>query len=121
MSSGRTIQTKTAGKAGAIGLLDLASAGGSTISTQEASLDRWAINVINTDSSNSIKAGRTGIACIPLAAGVAYRFEGCALRDVTIDDAGTQVVIAVDFSDTIQERFAAMNPKQPVIGTIGGR
>jgi len=119
MSSGRTISTKTAGKTGAIGLLDLAAAGGSTISTQEGTLDRWAINVVNTDASTTIKVGRTAIACIPIGPGVAYRFEGCALRDVTVDDGGSQVVIAVDFSDTVQERFAAMNPKQPVVGTIG--
>jgi hypothetical protein len=110
VSSGRTFSIKTAGKSGAVGLLDLTA----NIGNAESTPDRWAINVINTDSTNAIKVGRTGIACIPLAAGVAYRFEGCALRDVTIDDAGTQVVVAVDASDTVKERLSAMQPLQPI-------
>jgi hypothetical protein len=103
VSSGRTFSVTTKGQVGQFGLLDLTI----TIGAGESTPDRWAINVINTDSTNAIKVGRT-LAAIPLAAGVAYRFEGCALRDIVVNDAGTSVVIAVDASDTVEERLSKL-------------
>lgn len=104
MSSGRTFSITTKGLKQPFGLLDLTA----SIGNAESTPDRWAINVVNTDATSSINVGRSGVACIPLGPGVAYRFEGCALRDVTINDSGTQVVVAVDASDTLKERFAAL-------------
>lgn len=117
MSSGRTVSVTTKATSNPLGLSDLSA----NVQGAEATSDRWAINVINTDSANTILVGRTGIAVIPLGPGQAYRFEGCAYRDITANGQGNAVVMAVDMSDTIQERFAAMHPLKPVIGTIGGR
>jgi hypothetical protein len=105
VSSGRSFKVTTPGSANPFGLLDLAASGGATINSGEATQDRWAINVVNTDATNTILVGRTGVPVIPLGPGVAYRFEGCCYRDVTINDQGNAVVVAIDGSDTIEERF----------------
>jgi hypothetical protein len=68
-----------------------------------------------------VKVGRAGGVHIVLAAGVAYRFEGCAFRDILANGQGNAVALAVDMSDTIEERFAKMHPLQPVVGQVGKR
>jgi len=117
MSSGRTVKVSTKADSNPYGLSDL----GPNVQGPEATVDRWAINVVNTDASNTILVGRSGIAAIPLGPGVAYRFEGCAYRDITANGQGNVVVMAVDLSDSIAERFASMHPLQPVIAAVPGR
>jgi hypothetical protein len=109
VSSGRTFKITTKGQVGSFPLDDMTN----KIGQGERTVDRWAINVINTDSTNAITVGRGGECAIPLAAGVAYRFEGVTYHDICVNDNGTSVVIAVDGSDTIAERL------RPITGPPG--
>ena len=65
MSSGRTVKVSTKADSNPYGLSDL----GPNVQGPEATVDRWAINVVNTDASNTILVGRSGIAAIPLGPG----------------------------------------------------
>ncbi|MGI0129355.1 MAG: hypothetical protein ACREEC_04275 [Thermoplasmata archaeon] len=103
-SSGRSFQVTTSGIAGASGLASLTP----DIGAAELTPDRWAINVQNTDATNTVLIGRKGGAFGPLTPGQEYRFEGCSYRDITVNDQGNKVVLFVDGSDTLAERGAAL-------------
>jgi hypothetical protein len=111
VSSGRTFNIITKGQNGSFALDSMTD----KIGAGERNLDRWAINVQNTNASNgsSINIGRTGEPAIVLAPGVMYRFEGCSYHDICVNDAGNQSTIAVDGSDTLYERYRALLEPAP--------